>query len=311
MSHRNEYFCIQIAKMKRSLLLNILFLLIGFNGYAQDSGISYKPTHKIYSSNGKEVGYFKMLESLKSADIILFGELHNSSIIHWLQLQTTLDLLKDTAVSLKMGAEMYSTNQQNDIDEYLSGITNDKGFEKNTKQWNNYKTDYKPLMKLAKEKGVSFIACNSPKELSTIVFRKGIDSLNLIKDDSILSLIAPLPLKVDYNAPGYKELMETDFGSSHKMDTKLLVEAQALKDATMAHSILNNIILDGIFLHFNGDFHSKDRGGIVHWLNYYSAKKLDISTISSVESSSLDFNKEWKKQGDFIIVILDKGLKSY
>lgn len=269
----------------------------------------YKETHKIYSGKGKEVGYYAMLERLKEADVVLFGELHNNTLVHWLQLSVISDLHAQNR-PLTLGAEMYSTDQQMDIDEFLSKIQDDESFENNTKQWPNYKIDYKPVLQFARDQSIPFYACNAPRTLSLIAARKGLDTINAINSDSIRSLLAPLPLEVDFSAPGYKELMEEDFGSTHGMSTEKMVVAQALKDATMAHNIASNLEDGKTFIHLNGDFHSKGFGGI-YWYLKKTNKKLDVITISSVEAAYCSFPEEAKKAADFVISLSPDIPKSY
>ena len=305
--HENLSLSKSFFIMKKGIFFVLSFVLV-LSSMAQE--VQYKSSYKIYDGKGKEVGYFQMLEGIKDADILLFGELHNNALIHCLQLEVTSDLSNNENKKLVLGAEMYSTDQQLELDEYLSGITDDKTFEKNTKQWPNYKTDYKPLVQLAKEKQFKFIACNAPRALSLIAFRKGIDSVHAIENDSARQLLAPLPLEIDYKDPGYKELLEMDFGSSHQADTKKMVQAQALKDATMAENILKNLGENQLFIHYNGDFHSKNFGGIYGYLKSKDKKK-NVITISSMENANCDFPEDGKKRADFIIVVPPTMAKSY
>ena len=59
--------------------------------------LSFTLTHaqkaacKLYSNKGKEVRYERMLDDCKKADVVLFGELHNDPIAHWMQFELTKD----------------------------------------------------------------------------------------------------------------------------------------------------------------------------------------------------------------------------
>jgi uncharacterized iron-regulated protein len=288
---------------KISTLLTLLFIC-SLAISAQDS--TY---YALYNSKGKQVGIATMIEELAEQDIVLFGELHNDQTLHELQL-TVAQRLNDKK-RLMFGAEMLERHNQSLIDEYLQDIIDTSHLFEEADLWPNFKSDYLPLLDFAKEKKAPFIATNIPRTLAKIAAFKNIKYLDSIRTDTLNSLMCPFPFSLPEKAKPYKELIKSDFGASHGMDTRKIVAAQALKDATMASSILELYNSERIFLHFNGDFHSKDHGGIAYWLNFYSDKKLDISVISSVESNSLDFKKEWKKQGDFIIVVLENGPKSY
>ena len=47
------------------------------------------------------------------------------------------------------------------------------------------------------------------------------------------------------------------------MKAENFVKAQALKDVTMAYFILDNYKKGAQFIHYNGNFHSLNRGGII------------------------------------------------
>ena len=51
-----------------------------------------------------------------------------------------------------------------------------------------------------------------------------------------------------------------DMGDGHISET--LPKAQALKDATMAYSISQNLKEASVFVHFNGTYHSNNYEGI-------------------------------------------------
>ena len=305
-SSLGTYIC---SMNMNSALSLILMFLLGINMGFSQINLDKKP-FQIFDGKGKSSDYESLYKSCLEADIILFGELHNNSIIHWLQLELSQDLSKDSNVSPIFGAEMFEKHQQIYLNEYLNGVSDFKTFNKETKLWNNTKTDYLPLVDLALKTGASFTATNVPRTLAREVSRIGLDSFYTTLNDSIRALMAPVPIPLDYKSPGYKELLEMDFGGNHGMNTKLMVEAQALKDATMAWSILESYEDHKKYLHFHGNFHSKNWGGIAWYLNKYDKKK-KILVISSEESIDGSFSSEWKKNGDYIIVIPENMTKTY
>ncbi|MGB0403818.1 MAG: ChaN family lipoprotein [Salibacteraceae bacterium] len=295
-------------KLTSTLSLILIFFLGISIGFSQ-TNMDKKP-FQIFDKKGNSTTYESLYNSCLEADIILFGELHNNSIIHWLQLELSKDLSLDSNVSVVFGAEMFEKHQQMPLNEYLSGVSNFKTFKTETKLWNNTKTDYLPLVDVAKNTESNFTATNVPRILAKQVAKMGLDSFYNILNDSIKELMAPAPIPIDYKAPGYKELLEMDFGGQHGMNTKLMVEAQALKDATMASSILQSFEEGKKYLHFHGNFHSKNWGGIAWYLNEYDKKKR-ILIISSEESKDGSFNSEWKKSADYIFVTPENMTKTY
>lgn len=182
----------------------------------------------------------KIVKQLSDYDVVLFGELHNNSIVHWLQLKFTEALYQQKNSQLILGAEMFERDNQPQLDRYLSGKLDPKNLKDSVRLWNNYITDYKPLLDFAKTKNLKFIAGNIPRKYASQVAKQGLESLNTL-DTKEKTYIATLPIKVTLDTPGYKE-MKTMMGD-HADDLKVMnfISAQAVKDATMAESIINNL----------------------------------------------------------------------
>lgn len=239
---------------------------------------------QIYNKAGEPVTFFEMTKPLSAYDVVLFGEYHNNSIIHWLQLKTEQELYTLKGGKLILGAEMFERDNQSQVDRYLSGQIDEKEFAKEARLWNNFKTDYKPLLDFAKEHQLPFVAANVPRKYASVVAKNGLDSLNDLPDSEKV-FIARLPIKVDLSTPGYPEMLEMmkDHAGDNAMN---FVAAQAIKDATMAESIIKNFKKKHLFLHFEGDYHSKEFGGI-YWYLKDKKKRLKVAVISVAESDSV------------------------
>ena len=70
-----------------------------------------------------------------------------------------------------------------------------------------------------------------------------------------------------------------------------LPKAQAAKDATMAHFILENWTDGKILIHFNGSYHSDNFEGII-WHLQQQNEELKIMTISTVLQQDIDTLEE-------------------
>jgi len=66
-----------------------------------------KPAYTIFDSDGKKVKYEKVVQEASGADVILFGELHNNPISHWLQLELTRDLYGKPGRELVLASECF------------------------------------------------------------------------------------------------------------------------------------------------------------------------------------------------------------
>ena len=264
---------------------------------------------RIYDQNGRETGFSEMIKALGRYDVVLFGEYHNNAIIHWLELKTAEGLYEEEGDRLLLGAEMFERDNQDAVDRYLADSIDSKTLEKEARLWPNFKTDYQPLLDFAKEQGLRFVATNIPRRYAQIVAKNGIDSLSELPDKE-KEYIAKLPIKVDMATPGYKE-MET-LMKDHAGDKIMnFISAQAVKDATMAESILDNRKRKDLFLHFNGNYHSKEYGGIYWYLKAHK-KRLKVAVISVGTSGEPGLAlPDGFKATEFNIIVPEDMTKTY
>lgn len=258
--------------MKKYILSFVLISLVLLS-FGQD-----KPAYVLCDQEGNKVTYTSMIDEIKDADIVFFGELHTDPISHWLQIEITKDLYDVKNDKLILGAEMFEADNQLIMDEYLKGIYDTKKFEAEIKLWGNYKTDYKPLVEFAKEKELSFIATNIPRRYASVVHKNGFEGLDELSDEA-KSYIAPLPFSYDPEVKCYKDMMNMQGMGGHVNEN--FPKAQAAKDATMAHFILKNWSEGELLIHYNGSYHSDNFQGIV-WHLLQKNKDLKIMTISTV-----------------------------
>ena len=252
----------------------------------------------------KQVSYCKMVKKLSKSDIVFFGEKHNNAIAHWLEYEITVSL--DKKKDLILGAEMIEADNQEALNKYLIDSITSKGLDTLARLWENYKTDYKPLVDYAKNNNLKFIATNIPRRFASKIYKNGFNYLDSLSDLQ-KSWVATLPIKFDSTIKAYvaiKELM----GEHGTME---LIKAQASKDATMAHFILKNYIEDKLFLHYNGSWHSDNNSGIVWYINLHKPK-LKCGTITTVSQKDIhNLEEEHKGKADFIICVDENMTTTY
>ncbi len=285
----------------------ILYLLffISLSSFAQDM-----PAYKIFNNKGEEVAYNIMLKSIENAEFVFFGELHDNPIAHWLEFNLAQDLYKSKKDNLIIGMEMFESDNQIIIDEYMNNIISMKKFEAECRLWNNYKTDYKPIVEFAKNKKIPFIATNVPRRYANVVFKKDFKGLDSISKQA-KKFIAPLPITFDPTVDCYKKMMHMGMPGLGQNANHKIAKAQALKDATMAFFILNNWQPGKIFYHINGDYHSKNHQGIC-WYLYKENKDFKIITISTVLQKDLtNLKPKYHDNADFIICVSENMTSTY
>jgi uncharacterized iron-regulated protein len=268
-----------------------------------------KPAYRIYNPKGKDVPYSKMVRQLEDADIIFFGELHDNPIAHWLQKELARDLHSSGGKELVLGAEMFETDNQLLLDEYLSGIITEAKFEDEARLWQNHKTDYKPLLQFGFQQAIPFIATNVPRRYANLVYREGFEGLDSLSQ-AAKEFLPPLPVLYDPELPGYKAMLEMG-QMGHGEVNENLSKAQAIKDATMAYFILKNWSDGKQFLHFNGAYHSDNAEGIV-WYIRQQEPGLNIMTITTVLQEGLDSLEQASAgKADFTIVVPTNMTRTY
>lgn len=290
------------------IFLPVLLIGLTIGTFAQD-----KPAYKIFTGEGKKADYGDILRTSAKSDVIFFGEAHDNPIAHWLEFEITKDIYEIKGKNLILAAEMFETDNQLLIDEYFGGIIKESSFESEVRLWNNYKTDYKPLLNFARDSGLKFVASNIPRRYASVVSSGGFEALKKLSPEA-LNYIAPLPVEYDPELPCYKDMLSMGSDIAGPMATKVnenLPKAQAIKDATMANSIVKFLQPSQTLIHFNGSYHSDRHMGIIWYLNKYS-KGLKITTITTVLQDDIDKMDEANKgHADFIIVIPSSMTRTY
>jgi uncharacterized iron-regulated protein len=151
------------------------------------------------------------------------------------------------------------------------------------------------------------VASDVPRRYASIVYKKGLKELEKLPEAS-KAYLPPLPIVYDPEQPAYKEMMEMMKDMPHANDR--LPKAQAIKDATMAHFILQNFTKGQQFLHFEGSYHSDNFQGIV-WYLKQANPDLKIMTISCVEQSEVNkLQEDSKGVASFIVAINEDMTKT-
>ncbi|MEQ8476505.1 ChaN family lipoprotein [Fulvivirga sp.] len=265
-----------------------------------------KPAYQLFDNSGKAADYDKMISDLANSDMVFFGEYHNNPISHWLQLEMSKSFYEIKGEKLFFGAEMFENGNQLVLDEYLKGFyTEDKMLPEITQLWSNYKTDYKPLVEFAKEKGLRFIATNIPRRYAAMINKKGIEVLKELSPEALAMIGPDLEKHFDPTVKAYAEM--ADMMGGHVPPNMLNIQtAQAAKDATMAHFSLKNFNKGDFLFHFEGSYHSNYNQGIIWWINKIQPG-LNIKSITTVMRSEWDEMTEEEKAtiANYTIVVAD------
>ncbi|TKC10640.1 hypothetical protein FA048_10715 [Pedobacter polaris] len=281
--------------IRKSIIL--ICLLIPIIGKAQDVSKHYK----IYDvKKQKTVSMDDIVTDFANANVLFFGEEHNDSIGHYLEAALFKKIAATYPGKAALTMEMFHTDVQPIIDEYLNSNISEKNFIKESRAWNNYK-DYRPMIEEAKLNKLAVIGGNGAARYSNAVTRGGIAVLNEFPASS-KQFIAPLP--IDTAIGRYHDKFIETLGG-HSMGGMKVYQTQNFWDATMAWSIAKyaKANKDKKIFQVNGRFHSDEKLGTVAKLKKYAPKLkvLNISSFSAEDFSNPDWNK-YKNLGDYIIV---------
>ncbi|MBK1441014.1 ChaN family lipoprotein [Parapedobacter sp. ISTM3] len=257
--------------------------------------------YRIYDTQEKrEIGLQDLASAIQRADVVFFGEEHNDSIAHVLQYEL-LVALNERYAGVALSMEMFVSDDQLVLDEYLSGLITERNLRKDAVLWNNY-DDYRPMVEYAKDHHLPVLAANAPSRYTNRVTREGLESLSAL-DKAARALLAPLP--VDTLTGAYYQKFAGLLGGHEGMGNSKIYQSQNLWDATMAYRISKMAKKKSVkkILHLNGRFHSDERLGTVAHLTKY-APKLAVLNISCFPHESID-QPDWSSfshLGDFVIL---------
>lgn len=289
--------------MKLSALI-VLFTLPLF-AFSQDI---MAPHYKIYNTAKKAPATIAdILGDIDKADVLFFGEEHNDSTGHYLENMLFKKLAEKYPAKTALSLEMFQTDCQTILNEYLAGFIREKNLIAEGRAWQNYK-DYRPMVETAKENHLYVIAANAPTRYTNMTTRAGLSELQKL-DATAKGWLPPLP--IDTATGTYYDKFSAIMGGHSEMK---MYQSQTLWDATMAYSIAKFYKTHKDFKIFqvNGGFHSEEKLGTVAQLKKY-APTVRIINIQTYADDSFD-NPDWSKFakfGDYIILTDPKLAKTF
>ena len=259
--------------------------------------------YKIYNTHTKQLTTAEQIAvDCKDADVLFFGEEHNDSAGHYMEKEIFIALQKQYGSKLALSMEMFETDCQLVVDEFLAGFISEDRFIKEARAWNNYK-DYKPAVEIAKLNRLSVIAANPPRRYVNMVGRKGMKSL-----DSLPKASKKYLPKLPYDTLAgkyYEKFQEFMGGGSPGTSNPKIYYSQSLWDAGMANSIYKywKKNKDKMIFHLVGRFHCDEKLGTAAQLQNKNSKLkiLNIRCFSDASFANPDWSK-FSNLGDYVIM---------
>lgn len=282
--------------------------------------VQVESRYRIYDATGKAASMEDVIAAFDRIEVACVGELHDDSVAHLFEAELLRRVVERYGSSdakirkrpLALSLEMFERDVQVVLDEYLRGLISERHFLLSSRPWNNYQKDYRPLVEFAREKNLPVIAANAPARYVNRVSRLGPASL---RDLTPVAKAWLPPLPYEPASPAYaakfRQLMNEPQGNVGAQSqqsphgTSYLLDAQTLRDATMAHAITQHLKRqpEALILHISGNFHSEQRLGLPEQLLHYRPKTrtLIITIINDKSFPAFDAARHGKL-GDFVVL---------
>ncbi len=272
--------------------------------------------YRIFRGDGSTASLEDIVENMRRVNVTLLGETHDDPVGHYLEAEILRRVAgPDWALSL----EMFERDVQGVVDEYLNGVIEERDLIASGRAWSNFRSDYKPLMEIAKQNHMPVIAANAPKRYVDVVSKQGQAGLLALSAEAKRTL-PPLPYSAASQA--YRDRFEREMSeemgkagkppkpgskpaAEHHTGSDFALQAQTLWDAAMADSIARflNEHGDKHVLQINGSFHSEYRQGILEHLERYRPATTSL-VVTILRDKSFP---SWKAMdmtgtGDFVIL---------
>jgi uncharacterized iron-regulated protein len=270
--------------------------------------------YRVYTSTGKAATLDDVVAAAGAADVLFVGEEHDDPGAHFVEYELLRRAAErygaDSKRQVVLSLEMFERDVQPIVDEYLGGLITESHFLKASRPWNNYQSDYRPLVEYAREHKLPVVAANAPQRYANRASRLGRASLAELSP-AAKQWLAPLPYGEP--VPAYREKFEALMGDGHGAAPNMpahIIDGQALWDATMAYSISQALARapNALVVHANGKFHSEERLGVPAQLLRYTPKaRLLVVTVVSTDAVETFDAAELGRLGDFV-VMTDVGI---
>jgi uncharacterized iron-regulated protein len=224
--------------------------------------------------SGTALAMDSLARALASVDVVVFGEQHDDPGTHRAQ-HALLEALGRVKSRIVLSLEMIERDVQPVLDDYLAGRVAEADFLARSRPWARYRTDYRPLVELARARGWPVVAANVPRPIASAVGRRGLTALDTLTPAERAHVASEIMCRQDAYRTRFLEQMRSHGSGSpspRPNDTlptavaERFYLAQCVKDETMAESVVEALRRAGegaTVLHVTGAFHSDFHQGTV------------------------------------------------
>jgi uncharacterized iron-regulated protein len=253
----------------------------------------------LFHGDGTPADFDEIVDAARSAEVVLLGELHDDRVGHRARHALTARQI-DAGDPVTLSLEMFETDVQPVVDEYLAGIITEDHFRAAARPWVNYEDDYRPYIELARSHALPVIAANPPRRYVNAVSREGPEILDSLSEEA-LRWLPPLPYPEPSDA--YRQEWDALMGGHGAHNGERLLLSQALWDAGMAWSIVGALEEGRRVIHVAGAFHVANGTGIPEALEHYRPGTEVLTIVGYRVPESGGFEPEAHAGlGDFVLL---------
>lgn len=299
--------------MRKTIPFVFLTLIAIFPASAPSQAVQRNFT--VFDGKGNPSTIEKIVEAAGAAEVIFLGENHDDAVAHELQAAIFRSVVERYSAgrSVSLSFEMFERDVQIVLDEYLKGQITEAQFLASSRPWNNYKTDYRPLLEFAREKRLPVVAANPPRRYVNMVSRMGRGALEgLSKQAKKFLPPLPYPLPSEAYSSKFKALMGN--GPEVRAGLVNILDSQTLWDSGMANAVIRQVkrTKNPLVVHINGSFHTEGRLGTAEQLLSYRKKtRFLVVTIRYEDSFAVFDPAKHSDLGDFVILTDKKVPRSF
>jgi len=184
---------------------------------------------------GKTLSFDELVERIAPKDLIFVGEVHDNPEHHLIQVQILQALIASPG-PVVVAMEFFQQGHQGALDRYLGGEITEDEFLREVdwdESWGYDYLLYRPLLLMAKEKGIKVLALNAPAAIVKKVAREGLEGLDPDERDQ-------LPRDIDLTVEAHRAYLRNIYRRHSHDDLKdfeHFYEAQCVWEETMARNL--------------------------------------------------------------------------
>jgi uncharacterized iron-regulated protein len=228
--------------------------------------------YAVYDAAGRPTTLDAVCDAALESRVLFLGETHDDPTGHALQ-HVLLRMIAETTAPdgdspgrpVVLALEMFESDVQLVLDEYLAGLISERDFLAAARPWGNYATDYRPLVETARESGWGVVASNAPARYVRLATREGAGALFRVASGGRATL-PPLPVDppTETLAAAFTSLMGGMMHGGGGPSVEGMLAGQNLRDASMAYWTMQALVAQprALVVHVNGSFHSVGGQGI-------------------------------------------------